>query len=452
MDMQTHENSVSIQYNFHVETKLVLFIILCTLFITSCFIQSNISAQSSVVNNNLFGNSTQQSTSQQAQPFLGINMRGYYTSMPQLREEFKSPFPSNYYESSFETISKTHAIDHLRYRFYWESYVRNSTAFMNEIEQVANAADKHGIKIVYDNHQFHTSSWLNVGRGTGFPVYLFNNSLLYEQDSGGAPKSEAAKTWWNNWWNNAIEVNGTDGWTLQLDFLKKIVSTVDKHPSTLGYEILSEPQVHKVDQWSKIGNYNTFITKELRKITDKTIIYSMNIPIDLKSEIKVNAENLAKMSPQNKENVVFKFSLYGIPSDGYQKDKLQLFENASRIAGVPLYIGEWNNIKRVQTYNEKGDKVWEIDSTQSDMSQAEANTIVETFKHIGIWGLAFWEWSFMPNDTPNFNLVNVTYNNATREGNIQPTKYYEIVKNAYEQLYGQPSERVFPTASRLTAP
>ena len=172
----------------------------------------------------------------------------------------------------------------------------------------------------------------------------------------------------------------------------------------------------------------------------------MNIPIDLKSEIKVNAENLAEMSPQNKENVMFKFSLYGIPSDGYQKDKLQLFENASRIAGVPLYVGEWNNIKRVQTYNEKGDKVWEIDPTQSDMSQADANTIVGNFKQIGIWGLAFWEWSFMPNDTPNFNLVNVTYNNATGEGNIQPTKYYEIVKNAYEQLYGQPSERVFPTA------
>ena len=79
----------------------------------------------------------------------------------------------------------------------------------------------------------------------------------------------------------------------------------------------------------------------------------MNIPIDLKSEIKVNAENLAKMSPQNKENVVFKFALYGIPSDGYQKDKLQLFENASRMAGVPLYVGEWNNIKRVANIQRK---------------------------------------------------------------------------------------------------
>lgn len=450
--METNENSVSTNKNLRMETNYVSFVILCTIFISTCFILNNVNGQSPVVNNSLFGNSTQQSTSRESQPFLGINMRGYYTSMPQLRDGFKSPFPDNYYESSFETFSKTHAIDHLRYRFYWESYVRNSTAFMNEIEQVANAADKYGIKIIYDNHQFHTSSWLNVIRGTGFPIYFFHDSLLYEQDSGGAPKSEAAKTWWTNWWNNAIQVNGTEGWTLQLDFLKQIVAAVDRHPSTLGYEILSEPQVHNANQWSKIGKYNTFITDGLRKITNKTIIYSMNIPIDLKSKIKVNAENLAEMSPQNKENVVFKFSLYGIPSDGYQKDKLLLFENASRIAGVPLYVGEWNNIKRVQTYNDKGDKVWEIDPTQSDMSQAEANMIVGKFREIGIWGLAFWEWSFLSNETPNFNLVNVTYNNATGEGNIQPTKYYEIVKNAYEQLYGQPSERVFPTASRLPTP
>jgi hypothetical protein len=133
-----------------------------------------------------------------------------------------------------------------------------------------------------------------------------------------------------------------------------------------------------------------------------------------------------------------------------KKRNFSCLRSASRIAGVPLYVGEWNNIKRVQTYNEKGDKVWEIDPTQSDMSQAE--DIVNNFKLMGIWGLAFWEWSFMPNNTPNFNLVNVTYNNATGEGNIQPTKYYEIVKNAYEQLYSQPSERVFATASKLSAP
>jgi hypothetical protein len=54
---------------------------------------------------------------------------------------------------------------------------------------------------------------------------------------------------------------------------------------------------------------------------------------------------------------------------------------------------------------------------------------------------------FVTNDTPNFNLINITYNNVTGGGNLQPTKYYEIMKNAYEQFYVQSSERVFPTAS-----
>jgi hypothetical protein len=430
MGMGAHESYVSVNKKMRIEFTVV--IMLCTVLVSPC-LTDNIAAEPNIGYNSPESDN-QQFTSQESHPYLGINMRGYYTSMAQSRDS-KFLFPNNYYESSFQILSKTPTIDHVRYRFYWESYIKNPTAFMKEIEQVANTADKYGIKVIYDNHQFHTSSWLNVDRGTGFPHYLFNDSLLYKQNSGGSPKSVAAKAWWTNWWNDAVRVNGTDGWVLQLAFLKKIVSTVEKHPSTLGYEILSEPQVHDADQWSKIGKYNTFIINELRNLTNKTIIYSMNIPIDLKSPIDVNASNLAKMSPTNKENVVFKFSMYGIPSGGYQGDKLQLFENASRIAGVPLYIGEWNNVKRVEVYNQRGEKVWYIDPSLSDISQAVANRIVNNFRNIGVWGLAFWEWSFIPSNTPNFNLVNNSYNNETGQGLLHPTKYYTIMKNAYEQLY-----------------
>ena len=430
MGMGAHESYVSVNKKMRIEFTVV--IMLCTVLVSPC-LTDNIAAEPNIGYNSPESDN-QQFLSQEGHPYLGINMRGYYTSMAQSRDS-KFLFPNNYYESSFQILSKTPTIDHVRYRFYWESYIKNPTAFMKEIEQVANTADKYGIKVIYDNHQFHTSSWLNVDRGTGFPHYLFNDSLLYKQNSGGSPKSVAAKAWWTNWWNDAVRVNGTDGWVLQLDFLKKIVSTVEKHPSTLGYEILSEPQVHDADQWSKIGKYNTFIINELRNLTNKTIIYSMNIPIDLKSPIDVNASNLAKMSPTNKENVVFKFSMYGIPSGGYQGDKLQLFENASRIAGVPLYIGEWNNVKRVEVYNQRGEKVWYIDPSLSDISQAVANRIVNNFRNIGVWGLAFWEWSFIPSNTPNFNLVNNSYNNETGQGLLHPTKYYTIMKNAYEQLY-----------------
>jgi hypothetical protein len=388
-------------------------------------------------NPTIFANESQkQIGSHEGEPYLGVNMRGYYTSMPQSRE-FKFLFPENYYDSSFKTLSKAGTIDHVRYRFYWESYVKSPAEFIKEIKQVAESADKYGLKVIYDNHQFHTSSWLNVDRGTGFPAYLFGDPVLYKQGSGGAPKSSAAKTWWTNWWNNKVKsVNGSEGWKLQMDFLTKIVQTVDKHKSTLGYEILSEPQVHEEDQWAKIGKYNSYMTQELRKITNKTIVYSMNTPIDLKSTIGVTAENLAKMVPLDKENVVFKFSLYGIPSAGYQADKLDLFLNASKLAGVPLYIGEWNNVKRIATVNEDGEKIWTIADTKSDISQVDANTIVGEFKNIHIWGMAFWEWSFMLNDTPNFNLAIVKYDNATGAGKILPTKYFQIVKNAYQDAYG----------------
>ena len=436
------------------KTRSISLMVLCITLIASCFIINKgiFDAADAQNNTNIFGtDGIKQNSGHEGLPYLGVNMRGYNTSLPQVREDLKDPFPSNYYESSFKTLSKTDVIDHVRYRFYWESYVRDPVAFIKELEDVAKTADKYGIKVIYDNHQFHTSSWLNIERGTGFPAYLFNDPVLYKQGSGGTSKSTAAETWWTNWWNRTIKsVNGTDGWTLQEDFLKKIVSTVDKHPSTLGYEILSEPQVHNKDQWTKIGKYNTFMVDALRKLTSKTIIYSMNIPIDLKSPIQVNAENLAKMSPKNKQDVVFKFSLYGIPDDGYQSDKLQLFENASRIAGVPLYIGEWNNVKRVATINEEGKKIWQIQSNQSNISQEDANMIVEKFKGIGIWGMAYWEWSFVINETPNFNLVDIMYDKATGAGKIQPTKYFEIMTKAYQNVYDQPSDRVFPTASRST--
>jgi hypothetical protein len=429
------------KYESIINKYILTIIVLCFTVTTSLYILNNVPVNNVYAQQNVTTNQTSLDVDKQIvqdnnKTHLGVNMRGYYTSMPQSRD-FKFPFPDNYYDTSFKDISKANIVDHVRYRFYWESYVRNSSAFLKEIEDVAKTADKYGIKVVYDNHQFHTSSWLNAGRGTGFPPYFFTDHALYEQDSGGTPKSAVSQTWWTNWWNNAMTVNGTDGWTLQLEFLKKIVSITDKHPSTLGYEILSEPQVHSEDQWAKIGKYNTFMTDELRKLTNKTIIYSMNIPIDLKSSINVNAANLAKMTPQNKQNVVFKFSLYGIPDDGYQSDKLQLFENASRIAGVPLYIGEWNNVKRVETYNDHGEKIWVIDDVQSDISQADANAIVGKFRDIGIWGLAYWEWSFVPNDTPNFNLVNVTSDKVTGKETMQPTEYFKIIENAYKELFVQ---------------
>jgi polyhydroxyalkanoate synthesis regulator phasin len=219
---------------------------------------------------------------------------------------------------------------------------------------------------------------------------------------------------------------GKDGWAQMSEFLKEIVLAVDNHSSTLGYEILSEPHVDDTDQWSKVGKFNSFITEELRDITSKTIVYSMNVPVDLNSHINISPQNLAKMAPSNKENIAFKISVYGVPNrDDYQKERFDLFLDTRNLTGVPLYIGEWNNVVRT-----KEGGVFKINPGASDFTKSNAGKILEAFKKEGIWGTAFWKWDYRDADTASFNLV------SDESGNLKPTKYFGILEDTVEKVYG----------------
>src|SRR5918992_6004708 len=95
----------------------------------------------------------------------------------------------------------------VRYVFYWEAYEKNPELFMQELQTVAKTADRYGIRVIYDNHQYQTSSWLDPKNGTGFPASLFHdiNGPLYEQGSGGKTHHESSETWWTKWWNRSIK-------------------------------------------------------------------------------------------------------------------------------------------------------------------------------------------------------------------------------------------------------
>jgi hypothetical protein len=352
-----------------------------------------------------------------------------------------------YYEDSLKLISQA-GMNHIRYVFNWEAYEKNPSLFINELITFANVADKWGIKVVYDNHQWHTSSWLDK-RGSGFPSFLFENGHEYKKGVGGNTNDKYAKVWWTDWWNRSVKnTNGTDGWTLLASFLKKIVNTVDKHPSTLGYEILNEPQIHSNDEWDKIGKFNTFITDELRKVTQKTILFSQQIPASINDPtVDLTPENMAKMAPANKTNVVFKFSSgYGVPAPGsYFSKRFDIYRKAGEILGIPIYIGEWNKVERQKTTsNQQNRPSFEINPEVSDIKQSEADLIVQTFKRANVWGMAYWLWSFRSSDIPNFNLINVTKGTGT----IQPTKYLGMLENAYSTAYGNTITQTSSSSSR----
>jgi aryl-phospho-beta-D-glucosidase BglC (GH1 family) len=68
--------------------------------------------------------------------------------MPELRNHSKLIVPKAYYEESFKIISQA-GMNIIRYLFTWESYERNPALFTKELTEVAKAADKSGIKVVY---------------------------------------------------------------------------------------------------------------------------------------------------------------------------------------------------------------------------------------------------------------------------------------------------------------
>jgi hypothetical protein len=144
-------------------------------------------------NNNL--DSDQKNTN----PYIGVNVRGLYTSLQSERYP-SAPIPllADYYNKSFNLISEA-GMNHIRYVFYWEAYERNPELFLNELDTVANFADKWKLNVLYDNHQYHTSSWLDPKNGTGFPESLFRSNidahLIYRKGSGGEPKDESAQDW-----------------------------------------------------------------------------------------------------------------------------------------------------------------------------------------------------------------------------------------------------------------
>jgi len=355
---------------------------------------------------------------------MGVAMRGNHTSEKET-EENEIVAPRNYYGESFKLIHDA-GMNHVRYLLYWESYEKNPSQFMEELETVARTADKWGLKVLYDNHQWHTSSWLE-SRATGFPSFLFEGNPELEMDSGGNTNDEGARIWWTDWWNRSVkDTSGNDGWSLLSEFLTKLVNTLDSHPSTIGYEILSEPQIHSDDQWEQVGQFNTFMVNELRKVTQKTIAFSQQVPASINApNIDVTPENQAKMVPANKNNVVFKISLYGVSTDSFQKARLDGLVKAARLAEVPIYVGEWNNVVR-----EREGGVFRISPESSDLTQEETDLFLQDFKRLNVWGWAYWQWNYNSHRVPNFNLILVS-----EDGTLEPTKYYEQLKTAISEVY-----------------
>ena len=84
MGMGVHESYVSVSVNKKMRIEFTVVIMLCTVFVSPYLTDSIAAEPKSGYNSPVSDN--QQFLSQEGHPYLGINMRGYYTSMAQSRE------------------------------------------------------------------------------------------------------------------------------------------------------------------------------------------------------------------------------------------------------------------------------------------------------------------------------------------------------------------------------
>ena len=121
---------------------------------------------------------------------------------------------------------------------------------------------------------------------------------------------------------------------------------------------------------------------------------------------------------------------------------------------MPLYAGEWSVVARKKNSyaGSSGGYSTSLDPANSDMNLTQANYIVKKLEDMHVWGMAYWRLKFEPDKTPTYNLINIihpsaiatTTANSTKQTSgftsdsvaiIQPTKYFEILKNTHPEWY-----------------
>ena len=279
----------------------------------------------------------------------------------------------------------------VRVPFYWEAFDIDAKAVLAEMELIASRAQQLEIYVIFDFHQYGTSSYFyNNPYYGGFPW-----SALQEYTFDGGPRAE--KKFWNDFYNNDITVDGISLWELQARVFNKIIKRVDNYKSVLGYELLNEPPIYDNSQYEKLGSYHTFMAQKIRSYgSEKFILFNRAYPAWDSS--LVDWRYYEKIAPKGVENVIFAPHRYSKLYDG-------IFLNYQKLSkvwgGVPVILGEW-----------------------AQGSQEDTTRFVAELKKYG-FGWTYWSWKPGSSHDPQ-RLINSNY---------EPTVYLSYLSNAYNQFY-----------------
>src|SRR5574338_564568 len=209
---------------------------------------------------------------------------------------------------------------------------------MGEIDLIAKQAQANNLCVIYDNHHYYTTSYWKLdisgkSGGHGFPAAVVKNFPAKNNDY-----IDTAGPFWNAFLSNSFSVGGMKVWDYQFNFFKQIIKKVDSYPSTAGYEILNEPHLFKSDQYSKLGDYHTYMAKKIRSISDKKIFFDRETTRGFSRD--PSKEPL--IFPTGVSKIVYGPHLYSVPNPGSQGLKqIKNIANWAASKHTEVLIGEW---------------------------------------------------------------------------------------------------------------
>lgn len=328
--------------------------------------------------------------------FIGVS---FIDELLGRRETGGSSSTSEYVTESMRHI-KQNGFTAIRVPYYWESYVYNPTEFMDRIEFIAQTAQSNGVCVFYDNHHFYTTSYWGLdidGKppGRGFPSFVVKDFAPTNNDY-----EQTAGPFWEAYLTNSYSIDGKNVWDVQADFFRTIISRVDNYESVAGYEILNEPHFFDMSQYDKLGDYNTFMAKEIRAATSKKIFFdrenTFGFPRDPGSEPKI--------VPRDVTNIVYAPHLYAIPYPGSQAEtQIANFKTWSQLWSSEVLLGE----------------------TAAD-TQADADQLLSVLKQNG-FGWTVWSWK----QTESTGLGRTYYESDT----MPATDVLKILLEAMAKVY-----------------
>lgn len=321
---------------------------------------------------------------------IGVNFDGVKIAERQNRQ--KAACPSNYISDSFRIFSEK-GLNCIRIPFYWESFEKDPEGFIQELEVISEEADKNGLGCIYDNHQWECSS--SLGYGIGFPSSLLCTTLQRKpptHDSRGPPNKRELEMFWNKWWDRkVVNSENRDGWELQRDLLQRVISKMNNKKSTLGFEILNEPQVYRNSDFTKVSWYHNFMVENLEKHTEKPFFFSYAYSNSIRSFGFPWRQSKIRPTVKSKNKIIFDVH----PYPPYYIVLLYYKLVSALMKNGIMFAGEFNS-----GVNEN-----------AAINPKQHSQYIKRFLGFSLYGATFWRWSYeIDKAHPAFNLTKVAEN------------------------------------------